>query len=76
MAARREYELELENELRREAEESMRAELDALRGELAGAGRAARRGRRVAELRTDIAALAALRDEVARVAAMRDDIRR
>ena len=52
----------------------MRDELDALRRDIAAADRSARRGRRVAALGGDIAALAALRDEVARVAAMRDDI--
>jgi len=74
VAARREYELELESELRREAQESMRAELDALRGDLAGLTELRDEVARVAELRTDISALSALRDEVARVAALRDDV--
>jgi hypothetical protein len=64
VAARRKYELELENELRRESEESMRADLDALRDDLAG----------LTELRTDLAGLSSLRDEVARLTALRDDI--
>jgi hypothetical protein len=74
VAARREYELELESELRREAQDSMRSELDALRGDLAGLTELRDEVARVAELRTDIAALSALRDEVARVAALRDDV--
>ncbi|HET6394497.1 MAG TPA: DUF6779 domain-containing protein [Blastococcus sp.] len=74
VAARREYELELESELRREAQESMRAELDALRGDLSGLSELRDEVARVAELRTDLSALSALRDEVARVAALRDDV--
>jgi hypothetical protein len=74
VAARREYELELETELRREAKDSLRTELDALRGDLAGLTELRDELARVAELRTDIAALSALRDEVARVAALRDDV--
>ncbi|HZB20698.1 MAG TPA: DUF6779 domain-containing protein, partial [Blastococcus sp.] len=74
VAARREYELELESGLRREAQNSMRAELDALHGDLAGLTELRDEVARVAELRTDIAALSALRDEVARVAALRDDV--
>jgi hypothetical protein len=74
VAARREYELELENELRRETEESMRYELDALRGEIAALSGLRDEVARVSALRGDIAALTSLRDEVARVAALRDDI--
>src|SRR5919112_1365462 len=57
LAARaREKELRLENQLRREAEESMRGELDALRGDLAGLTELRDEVARVAELRTDLAA--------------------
>ncbi len=74
VAARREYELELENDLRRETEEAMRAELDALRAELAGVTELRREVAKVAELREDVAGLSALRDEVARVAALREEV--
>ena len=74
VAARREYELELENELRRESEQGMREELDALRSELAALADLRDQVAGVAALGSEIAALTALRDEVARVAAMRDDI--
>jgi hypothetical protein len=74
VAARHEYELELENELRRETEDSMRYELDALRGDIAALSGLRDEVARVSELRGDIAALTSLRDEVARVAALRDDI--
>ena len=74
VAARHEYELELENELRRETEDSMRYELDALRGDIAALSGLRDEVARVSELRGDIAALSGLRDEVARVAALRDDV--
>ena len=74
VAARHEYELELENELRRETEDSMRYELDALRGDIAALSGLRDEVARVSELRGDIAALTSLRDEVARVAALRDDV--
>jgi hypothetical protein len=73
-AARREYELELESELRREAEDSMRVELDALRGEIASLSGLRDEVARVSALRGEIQALSGLRDEVARVAALRDDV--
>ncbi|RBY77879.1 hypothetical protein DQ239_09135 [Blastococcus sp. TF02-09] len=74
VAARREYELELENELRRESEQGMREELDALRTELAALADLREQVAGVAALGSDIAALATLRDEVARVTAMREDL--
>jgi hypothetical protein len=74
VAARHEYELELENELRRETEDSMRYELDALRGDIAALSGLRDEVARVSELRGDIAALSSLREEVARVAALRDDV--
>jgi hypothetical protein len=74
VAARREYELELENELRRETEDTMRHELDALRGDIAGLSGLRDEVARVSELRGDLAALTSLRDDVARVAALRDDL--
>ncbi|MCZ2858289.1 DUF6779 domain-containing protein [Blastococcus sp. VKM Ac-2987] len=76
VAARREYELELENELRRETEESMREELDALRGDIAALSGLRDEVARVAGMRGDLAALGGLRDEVARVAALRDEVAR
>jgi hypothetical protein len=74
VSARREFELELENEFRREAEDSMRSELEALRGDIAGLAGLRDEVARVSELRGDLAALTSLRDEVARVAALRDDV--
>ncbi len=62
VAARREYELELENELRRETEDSMRDELDALRGDIAALSGLRDEVARVSALRGDIAALTGLRD--------------
>jgi hypothetical protein len=74
VAARHEYELELENELRRETEDSVRSELDALRGDIAALSGLRDEVARVSDLRGDLAALTDLRDEVARVAALRDDV--
>ncbi|MGY2064662.1 DUF6779 domain-containing protein [Blastococcus sp. SYSU DS0619] len=76
VAARREYELELENELRRETEDSMRAELDALRGDIAALAGLRDEVAQVSSMRGDLAALSGLRDDVARVAALRDDVAR
>src|SRR3954454_11149822 len=50
-SARREFELEVENEIRRETEDSMRAELDALRTDIAQLG----------GLREDLAGIGQLR---------------
>ena len=61
VAARHEYELELENELRRETEDSMRYELDALRGDIAALSGLRDEVARVSALRGDIAALSSLR---------------
>jgi hypothetical protein len=74
VSARREYELELENELRRETEDSVRQELDALRGDIAALHGLREEVARVSALGGDLAALADLRDQVASVAAMRDDV--
>ncbi len=63
-AARREHELRVEHDLRRTAEESMRAELEALRTELA----------QVTELRREMGQLAELRREVAELAGLRHDL--
>ncbi|MGR7025171.1 DUF6779 domain-containing protein [Geodermatophilus sp. URMC 62] len=71
VAARQQFELELESSLRREAEEAMRAELDALRAELAGL-RAGLSG--LSGLREELAAVAALRGELAAVAALRGQL--
>ncbi|MDQ1660992.1 MAG: hypothetical protein QOJ68_972 [Blastococcus sp.] len=74
VAARREYELELENVLRRETEDAMRYELDALRGEIAALAGLRDEVARVTELRGDLSALGGLRDEIGRLAALRDDV--
>ncbi|WP_141242971.1 hypothetical protein [Geodermatophilus obscurus] len=60
-AARREHELRLENDLRRTADRSMRAELEALRTELAQVSELRREMAQLAELRRDLAGLAELR---------------
>ncbi|RBY84192.1 DUF6779 domain-containing protein [Blastococcus sp. TF02A-26] len=64
VAGRRQYELETESRLRRESEEGMRAELAALRRDVAALG----------GLRNDLAALGALRQEVAALDALRQDV--
>ena len=74
VTARREYELELENVLRRETEDAMRYELDALRGEIAAVASLRDEVARVTDLRGDLSALGGLRDEIARLAALRDDV--
>lgn len=74
VAARREYELELENVLRRETEDAMRYELDALRGELAALASLRDEVARVTELRGDLSALGGLREEIGRLAALRNDV--
>ncbi|NEK57592.1 hypothetical protein GCU56_06865 [Geodermatophilus sabuli] len=65
-AERRADGLRLENDLRREAEQSMRTELTALRGELA----------RVAELRHEVAEIAGLRGDLAEVGELRREMAR
>ncbi|MGY2001978.1 DUF6779 domain-containing protein [Blastococcus sp. SYSU DS1024] len=74
VAARHEYELGLENELRRETEDAMRDELDALRGEIASLTGLRDEVARVAGMRGELAALGELRDVPTRVAALRDDV--
>src|SRR3954468_22272185 len=73
-AAHREYELELENQLRRDAEESMRAELTALRAEISELNLLRHEVARVARLGTDLPALAGLRADLAGLTALRDDL--
>jgi hypothetical protein len=83
-AGRREYELELENDLRRETEEVVRAEMAALRADVAALDRVREQIARVTDLagdlsavpalRSDVAALAALRSEVASLSALRSDV--
>ncbi len=63
-AGRREHEIAAENRLRRESDDAMRAELAALRRDVAG----------LAALRSDVAALGALRQDVAALAALRQDV--
>jgi hypothetical protein len=74
VSARREYELDLAHDLRREAEDAMRGELDALREELASLGRLRDEVARFSDLRHDLAGLAALREDVSRMAALREDL--
>ena len=57
VAARREYELKLENQLRRETQEAMRAEMDKLRADLAS----------LAGLRDQLAGLGELRADMGRL---------
>ena len=59
VAARREYELKLENQLRRETQEAMRAELDKLRADLAS----------LAGLRDQLSGLGELRADMGRLRA-------
>src|SRR3954468_16280358 len=73
-AAHREYELELENQLRRDAEESLRAELTALRAEISELKLLRHEVARVARLGTDLPALAGLRADLAGLTALRDDL--
>lgn len=73
-AAHREIELRLENDLRREAEESVRYELDALRREIAALSSMRGDVRGISVLRDQLAALPALRDELASVSAMRAEV--
>ncbi len=61
---RREAEAQTENRLRREADDGMRAELAALRRDVAG----------LSGLRSDVAALGALRQDVAALGALRQDV--
>ncbi|SEP08842.1 DUF6779 domain-containing protein [Trujillonella endophytica] len=63
-AGRREHEQATDNRLRREADDAMRAELTALRREVAG----------LTALRSDVAALGALRSDVAALGALRSDV--
>ncbi|MGY1759929.1 hypothetical protein ACI79G_13675 [Geodermatophilus sp. SYSU D00779] len=71
VAARREHELRVEHDLRRTAEQSMRAELEALRVELAALGELRREMAQVAELRREVAEVAALRRDLAGLAELR-----
>ncbi|MGY1591123.1 DUF6779 domain-containing protein [Geodermatophilus sp. SYSU D00708] len=76
VAARRELELRVENDVRRETEQAVRADLAALRGELAGVAELRRDVARVAELRSDVAGLSELRRDVARLAELRTGLDR
>ena len=71
VAARREHELRVDDDLRRTAEQSMRAELEALRTELAQVTELRRELGQVAELRGELAGLAELRRELAGLAELR-----
>ncbi len=74
IAARREYELGLENEIRRETEDTVRDELDALRGEIASLSGLRDEVAQVAQMRGDLAALSGLREQVSRITAIGDDV--
>jgi hypothetical protein len=74
IAARREYELGLENEIRRETEDTVRDELDALRGEIASLSGLRDEVAQVAQMRGDLAALSGLREQVSRITALGDDV--
>lgn len=73
-AAHREMELQLENDVRREAEESVRSELDALRREIAALSSMRGDVRGISVLREQLAALPALREELARMSALRGEV--
>ncbi|MGY1689193.1 DUF6779 domain-containing protein [Geodermatophilus sp. SYSU D01105] len=73
-AARREHELRVENDLRRETEQAVRAELEALRGELARVGELRRDVAGVADMRRDIAQLAELRTGLGQLAELRAEL--
>lgn len=71
IAARREHELRVEDDLRRTAEQAMRAELEALRAELEALRAELSQ---VSELRRELGQVAELRREVAEVAGLRHDL--
>lgn len=73
-AARREFELELGNDLRRQAEEAMRRELAALRRDLAELARVREELARTADLRAGLASLADVRADLAGISALREDV--
>jgi hypothetical protein len=73
-AAGRADELRSESGLRREAEESMRAQLDALRGELAEVALLRRDMAEVTELRREVAQLAELRTGLVQLPDLRHDL--
>jgi hypothetical protein len=73
-SGRRADQLQLENDLRREAEQSMRTELTALRDELARVAELRREVAEIAGLRGDLAEVGELRREMARLADLRGDL--
>src|SRR5690349_9036284 len=73
-AAHREIELQLENDLRREAQESVRYELDELRREIAALSSMRGDVRGISVLRDQLAALPALRQELAQLSALRAEV--
>ena len=73
-ASRREYELGLENDLRREADEALREELGRLRGQSAELTRLREQLARVSGLGDSLAGLAQLREDVAALGALRADV--
>ena len=73
-AAHREYELELENELRDEAQQWMRREMNGLRQEVAALATQQGDPAGLSVLREQLASLPAVREELARISALRSEI--
>jgi hypothetical protein len=73
-AARREYQLALENDLRRQADEALRGELERLRGQTAELTRLREQMSRISGLGDSLAGLARLREDVAALGALRGDL--
>src|SRR5207245_2952363 len=73
-ASRREYELGLENDLRREADEALREELADLRVQTAELTRLREQLARVSGLGDSLAGLARLREDVAALGVLRTDL--
>ncbi|MCZ2818941.1 hypothetical protein O2V63_01170 [Modestobacter sp. VKM Ac-2977] len=76
VAARHEHEAQLENRLRREAEQAMRAELGQLRTELTALTELRGELTALPELRRSVAALSGLRAELAGLGELRSDLGR
>jgi hypothetical protein len=73
-AARREFEADLESDLRRRAEEALRREVGVLRRDLAELARVRGEFVQVGELRAGLAALADVRADLAGLTALRADV--
>ncbi|MGY1747218.1 DUF6779 domain-containing protein [Blastococcus sp. SYSU D00695] len=73
-AGRREAERETESRIRRESDDAMRAEIAALRQDVASLGAVRQELAALGALRADVAALTALRSDVAELTTMRSDV--